>query len=1521
MLSERSTNKPDKTATITRKTLPFLVGIPLCLGITHLSNQPSAEASARNAPANSVEEEVQNVITVPEGDVPALIDAIENANENPGEAAVIEVSGTYTLSPEVDERIPFWHEGNTGLPAIESDITIEAAAREEATIQRDPDLECELDETTSDDKFRVLYVAEVAALSLEHLTISHGCADDTLSDNRAGGGLLNSGGSVQIINSTFSVNSAGSDGGGIRNRGDGDLLITDSEVSANIAGFNGGGVHHSGISAGIIESTISDNISELRGGGIRSTSDMTITDSDVAGNSAGSTGGGIENSGTGVLLRIDESRILDNTADRNGGGLRTQVSSVEITDSKFAENNSGENGAGIQTLFPGWIEITNSEISGNEAEGDGGGIWNSGLVQVASSKITDNVAFGETFGNEGDGGGIFSDASGDNKLTRSTLARNSASGFGGGLANRDFFTIEASTISENEAEEDGGAIDNAGILTVRNSTIWSNYALNGGGISNAAEGETGVSATTLAENIATEGGGISNEANSSFSIKNSIVANSISGGECYNNGDFNALGENLSSDASCPDFSHPGTDPLLDPSGLQDHDGPTETIALMPGSPAFDAVTVCSDLDGNPIETDQRGTSRPQVDACDLGAIETAAIEREMLSIHPGRGGDAGIVTVTIFGNGFEEDHTVKLVHDDYPDIQGEVLSVAMDGRQMQAQFDLFNQPHGLWDLEVTDAEGISVVQADVFSIEAGEEPELWVEIQGANQLESGSTTTVNINFGNSGGVDIYDALLFITLPRELDYQILNDAFLTTDITAILEDMNIDHDPDFIDRNYETEEQIILPIWLYTVSAESSASLSLRINVPEFNESATLSNQFDKPIEAEIGGLPLSSSEFTRTGDPEISDPALLYTFIGLFIQSFDDEFDFEKVKSSAHQVNHSTERKSEELSGSRTAGSSFTHEMQSIDCAADPGGFFDPGGPPPEEVLNTWIRQNVERAAAAGIGGAILTGVGFYACGIACAGIAGGAVLLGTLYVAHSDLNTDFRNDCEPPDGIGNYDPETCSGDDCQGGSRSFGHPHFMTFDRMDYDFQAVGEFILTRSTIDETEVQIRLEQFDPVYENFTIITAGAINVAGDEIVFEENRESFENVPDLRINGAPTDLPQMGTAPMALPGGGTITRAGRTFMVDWPDSETRVDVRQSNTRMGMMVEPMLSATYAGNLEGLLGTMDGTIKTDFTMRDGTVLIPPLNFDELYRDFGDSWRITDEESLFGTPTFEGPEIPTQHITTDDLDPAAVAEAEEICADYGVEDPILMDNCVFDVAITGDERFADDTIELITPTAEDQVDDWMSDDESKIQITVDSDPKTDEEFSFVASGELENFTLIDDENRSDRSQTIAFARIASGTYEFNQQLPDEEDWKVSEINCQGGEEIAADLTAGTVTIDLTEGEVVRCTYVNSGPVTTSADEDEKDLPQTYALEQNYPNPFNPATVIEYALPEPGDVELTIYNILGRRVATLVNDQKQAGRHQVTFDAGHLASGVYIYRLRADGFEQTRQFTLIK
>jgi len=89
----------------------------------------------------------------------------------------------------------------------------------------------------------------------------------------------------------------------------------------------------------------------------------------------------------------------------------------------------------------------------------------------------------------------------------------------------------------------------------------------------------------------------------------------------------------------------------------------------------------------------------------------------------------------------------------------------------------------------------------------------------------------------------------------------------------------------------------------------------------------------------------------------------------------------------------------------------------------------------------------------------------------------------------------------------------------------------------------------------------------------------------------------------------------------------------------------------------------------------------------------------------------------------------------------------------------------------------------------------------------------------------------------------------------------------------------------------------------------------------LPTEFSLGQNYPNPFNPATDISFALPVASHVRLEIYNIMGQKVATVVDAPMTAGYHSVSYNAAGNASGVYFYRLEADTFVETRKMLLLK
>ena len=93
------------------------------------------------------------------------------------------------------------------------------------------------------------------------------------------------------------------------------------------------------------------------------------------------------------------------------------------------------------------------------------------------------------------------------------------------------------------------------------------------------------------------------------------------------------------------------------------------------------------------------------------------------------------------------------------------------------------------------------------------------------------------------------------------------------------------------------------------------------------------------------------------------------------------------------------------------------------------------------------------------------------------------------------------------------------------------------------------------------------------------------------------------------------------------------------------------------------------------------------------------------------------------------------------------------------------------------------------------------------------------------------------------------------------------------------------------------------------------------DLKVLPPRYGIDQNYPNPFNPTSTIKYTLPKESHITFIIYDILGREIATLVNETQEAGYKSVQFNASNLASGIYFYRLQAGAFTETKKLLLIR
>ncbi len=110
------------------------------------------------------------------------------------------------------------------------------------------------------------------------------------------------------------------------------------------------------------------------------------------------------------------------------------------------------------------------------------------------------------------------------------------------------------------------------------------------------------------------------------------------------------------------------------------------------------------------------------------------------------------------------------------------------------------------------------------------------------------------------------------------------------------------------------------------------------------------------------------------------------------------------------------------------------------------------------------------------------------------------------------------------------------------------------------------------------------------------------------------------------------------------------------------------------------------------------------------------------------------------------------------------------------------------------------------------------------------------------------------------------------------------------------------------------------LVSC-VINGDTLFTSVRDNKTAALNSFKLFQNYPNPFNPVTNINYNIPERGKVVINVYDILGRKVAGLVNEVQSAGFHSVSFDAGNLPSGIYIYRIVAGRYADSKKLVLLK
>ena len=355
------------------------------------------------------------------------------------------------------------------------------------------------------------------------------------------------------------------------------VTVTNSIFSSNQADYGGGIDHQGSGTLVIVDSTFSDNSASSKGGGIHTFSGtLTVTNSTFSNNSADWRGGGINQDGGTVT--VTNSTFSDNNANE-GGGIYNYIGALTVTNSTISHNSAGW-GGGLHTEV-GTLTVTNSNVINNTASTFGGGIYNAGKLTVNNNNVAGNSSYL--------GGGIFNHGEAD--IANSTFSKNSVSESGGGIYNDDIGILQIvnSTFFGNTADWDSGGIQSrGGTITIDSSTFYQNSA---GHI----------------------GGGLASYFTSAI-VNNTIIADNL-GENCDTTMNPILGANNLTNDSSCGDsFIISSTIRL---GTLGDYGGYTQTIPLLSGSSAIDAGN-----DATCPTTDQRGTTRPQGAACDIGAFE-----------------------------------------------------------------------------------------------------------------------------------------------------------------------------------------------------------------------------------------------------------------------------------------------------------------------------------------------------------------------------------------------------------------------------------------------------------------------------------------------------------------------------------------------------------------------------------------------------------------------------------------------------------------------------------------------------------------------------------------------------------------------------------------------------------------------------------------------------------------------------------------------------------------------------------
>ncbi|RCR69021.1 VWD domain-containing protein [Larkinella punicea] len=249
----------------------------------------------------------------------------------------------------------------------------------------------------------------------------------------------------------------------------------------------------------------------------------------------------------------------------------------------------------------------------------------------------------------------------------------------------------------------------------------------------------------------------------------------------------------------------------------------------------------------------------------------------------------------------------------------------------------------------------------------------------------------------------------------------------------------------------------------------------------------------------------------------------------------------------------------------------------------------------------------------------------------------------------------------------------------------RAMGDPHVITHDGLDYGFQAVGEFVATKGE----KIEIQARQEDAYKTNRATVTTGvAARIGTDEICFLVNPASLD-APRLFVNKKETALSSF--TPLTLANGNQLRVAAKEKLVFTNAEGEGVTIRWNTPYLDYAV--MLGDARKGNVTGLMGNFDGDDQNDFKLANGTAI--ERSFPTIHTTFADSWRISGPNSLFVYENGKNTDSYTDRAfpkTFPVIDPEKYKWAEGVCQAAGVNRQPELGHCIFDVAVTGDERLA-------------------------------------------------------------------------------------------------------------------------------------------------------------------------------------------------------------------------------------